>query len=577
MARRSGSSRAVIVGVVAVVALGAGYAAAPAPRLRLPVEGAAGAASAIRGAIHVHSDRSDGTGDVETIAAAAARAGLRFVVFTDHGDGRRSPATPHYQSGVLCIDGVEVSTDGGHVIALGLDRTPYTLGGDADGVVEDIARWGGVSIVAHPDSSKPDLRWTNLELPFDGLEWLNADSEWRDEGILSLARSLATYWFRGPESLARLLDRPPALAQWDVLTRSRSVVALAGSDAHARLGMDGRGELNASRVAIPLPSYVQLFQTLSITLDGVSLSGEAGVDARRVLDAIHQGRAFSTIDGVATPGQLAFSAATGSYTARMGESLDASGPVTLTVETNAVEPAEIRLIKDGLVVQTSPGLRASRVESAEPAVYRVEVVMPSVPGRPSVPWLVSNPIYVRRPSAKNPPAQRPAVEVTTIYANGPAKGWDVERSVRSSGALDVVPDTTGTLMAFRYALGGTASESPFAAIAIPITGAEAGTAVRFRVRASQPTRVSVQLRVPTAGGGQRWRAGSVYLDETARTVTVPFRTMRPTDGATSSSVPLADVRSMLIVVDHTHTPLGTSGRLWMDDVALVREASAERP
>ena len=74
----------------------------------------------VRGAIHVHTSRSDGTGTVDEVAAAAARAGLAFVVFTDHGDATREPDAPRYRSGVLCIDAVEISTRDGHLIALGL-------------------------------------------------------------------------------------------------------------------------------------------------------------------------------------------------------------------------------------------------------------------------------------------------------------------------------------------------------------------------------------------------------------------------------------------------------------------------
>ena len=82
-----------------------------------------------RGVFHVHSDRSDGSAAVRDIAAAAARAGLQFVIFTDHGDGTRAPDPPIYESGVLCIDAVEISTSGGHYIALGLPVSPYPLGG----------------------------------------------------------------------------------------------------------------------------------------------------------------------------------------------------------------------------------------------------------------------------------------------------------------------------------------------------------------------------------------------------------------------------------------------------------------
>ena len=69
---------------------------------------------AVPGAFHVHTNRSDGLSGPEEIAAAAARAGLKFVIFTDHGDGTRRPDPPAYRSGVLCLDGIEISTNGGH-------------------------------------------------------------------------------------------------------------------------------------------------------------------------------------------------------------------------------------------------------------------------------------------------------------------------------------------------------------------------------------------------------------------------------------------------------------------------------
>jgi hypothetical protein len=69
------------------------------------------------GAFHVHTNRSDGSGTPDEVAAAAARAGLNFIVLTDHGDGTREPEPPQYRSGVLVIDGVELSTQTGHYIA----------------------------------------------------------------------------------------------------------------------------------------------------------------------------------------------------------------------------------------------------------------------------------------------------------------------------------------------------------------------------------------------------------------------------------------------------------------------------
>ena len=100
---------------------------------------------------------------------AAARAGLQFVVFTDHGDGTRPPDPPATSSGVLCIDAVEISTNGGHYVALGMRRSAVSRSaGKPSAVVEDVRRLGGFGIVAHPDSPKPELAWSDWTRRADG-------------------------------------------------------------------------------------------------------------------------------------------------------------------------------------------------------------------------------------------------------------------------------------------------------------------------------------------------------------------------------------------------------------------------
>jgi hypothetical protein len=131
--------------------------------------------------MHIHTKRSDGGGTPEEIAAAAARARLQFIILTDHGDGMRTPLLPAYHSGVLVVDAVEISGDEGPRCGAGPAEDAVPLGGEVRDIVEDIERAGGMSIAAHPGSLKPQLRWTEWSSPFSGLEWLNADSEFRDE------------------------------------------------------------------------------------------------------------------------------------------------------------------------------------------------------------------------------------------------------------------------------------------------------------------------------------------------------------------------------------------------------------
>jgi hypothetical protein len=101
-----------------------------------------------------------------------------------------------------------VSTTEGHVVAIGLRAAEYPLGGEASDAIEDIHRLGGMAIAAHPTSPKRDLAWTGWNTFYDGLEWLNADSEWRDESTPSLVGLALGYWLRPAAAVARTFDRP---------------------------------------------------------------------------------------------------------------------------------------------------------------------------------------------------------------------------------------------------------------------------------------------------------------------------------------------------------------------------------
>ena len=564
--KRAALAAACVIGLTLVL----GYGLAP-PAARTVVPDSTPGAQPPRGAMHVHSRRSDGSGTPAEIAAAARRAGLRFVVLTDHGDATRMPERPQYLDDVLLIDAVEISSDGGHVVALGLPRAPYPLAGEPRDVVEDIARLGGMSIAAHPGSAKPELAWRDWTAPVDGVEWLNGDSEWRDESSSVLARTLLTYMFRQPESLAALLDRPePVLARWDDQARVRRVVGLAAGDAHARLGLSEAGEQSTGPASLlEIPAYEQIFRTFSISLPGIVFSGDAAADARAVVDAIRRGRVFSSIDALASPAWLSFSAESGVSRADMGDEVAAGGLRRFLASIAGPPDAELTLFKDGVPIATATGGTLAH-DDDRAGVYRVEVQLPESPGTPPVPWIVSNPIFVRDATPEQSPPPVPLGQASTAYDDGEAKDWRVERSARSEGALDVLLALPGRQLRLRYALGGTLSESPYVAAVMP-AGAEVSNylALRFTAYAAQPMRISVQLRAPRGGDGDRWRR-SVYLDETPREITVRFDDMRRVSDASPERPALADVRDVLFVVDTVNTAPGGTGQVWLDRISYVR-------
>lgn len=536
----------------------------PAPR---PLPAAPpGMAAPIRGVIHVHTNRSDGTGSVDDVTRAAAAAGLQFVIITDHGDGTRTPDLPDYRNGVLYIDGVEVSTIDGHLVALGLPKAPYPLGGEGRDVVDDVHRLGGIAIAAHPGSPKPDLQWKDWNAPIDGLEWLSADSEWRDERPWAFVRTLLTYPFRPPQALALLLDRPePVIRRWDELAQRRRIFGVAAADAHARVGVRSFGEPYDSAGSLHFPSYANSFREFSIALPDARLTRDAAADAGAVLNAIRDGAFYSMIDALAGPAALRVAANAGS----------------ITVDAQAPDDAQITLFRNGVAVANTQGRRLEH--AADAGVYRVEVTLPSGPGTPPVPWLMSNPVYVdREPEAPAPPRTSTASARTSsstdlsgprtfhaVYDNGPARGWTIEKNASSDAALDVVGALPGTQLLLRFAISGSSADSPYAAFVMPATSAIGMyDRLMFMARADRPMRLSVQLRA-SGGADSRWRR-SVYVDQMPRAIEVPFADFHGISTSMPEHPDLSQIDSVLFVIDSVNTKIGSNGQIQIDDIKYAK-------
>jgi hypothetical protein len=526
----------------------------------------------VSGAVHVHTTRSDGAADRATVAAAAARAGLAFVIIADHGDGTRPPEAPAYLDGVLCIDGVEISTNGGHYVAPGLPQAPYPLGGEAAAVVEDVARLGGFGFAAHADSARPELAWTDWSLPIDGVEWLNADSEWRNEGRARLLRVLFDYLVRPGPAMASMLDRPVAtLTKWDVLSSRRRLVAVAGHDAHGGIG---RGEEGGAWRGVPVPSYEASFRTFAtrVVLDAPITGHDAAADAAAVLAALRAGRTFTAVDAFASPAYLDFRAVPAGEEDRgrrleMG-SVGEPRAVSFLVDASVPPGAAIVLMRSA---GPAPGAEIGRAEGGRlvttvgraAGAYRVEVRAPDAPGHPPVPWLVSNPIYFFAPETPRPTeAVAAAGEPMPFPIELP---WHVEHETASSGSVS----EGGSDLRFEYRLGGGEPRSQFVALAADFQGGlPAFTDLQFTARASRPMRVSVQLRFPSTDDA-RW-GRSVYLDSEPRAVTIRRDDLIPMARQEMGMPPPSAARSVLFVIDLTNARPGDSGTIELAGLAFRR-------
>ena len=152
------------------------------------------------------------------------------------------------------------------MVAIGLAAgSPYPLAGKAASVIEDIHRQGGWAVIAHPDSPKAALQFRARGVPFDGMEWINADTEWRDEAASRLLLVAARSLIRGPEAIVSLFSRPArSLERWDAASRLRSVTGLAAVDAHANISTWDADEGEPRPwIMLARPTYAQMFRAVT--------------------------------------------------------------------------------------------------------------------------------------------------------------------------------------------------------------------------------------------------------------------------------------------------------------------------
>jgi hypothetical protein len=479
-------------------------------------------ARTVSGAYHVHTSRSDGAADKTSVAADAARAGLQFVIFTDHGDATRTPDRAVYLSGVLCIDAVEISTTRGHYVALDLPASPYPLGGEPSAVAEDVRRLGGFGIAAHPDHPKAGLSWTDWDVPIDGLEWLNADVDWRNESRSRLARVLFDYLVRPAPALVSLFDRPvQTFTHWDALERVRPTVGLAAADAHGG-GRHWREEGETSNLSGG-PGYLASFRSLSNrALLHRPLTGDAEADARLIIEAIRGGRAYSVLDAISKDVVLA---------------LDEAGRFML------VSPAPT-------------GSTSSF--SGNASKPRLELHTSNAPGDPPVPWVVGNWSGDRAPLM--PP---PALTSSTTEPIRLASEWRVEKDPESSGQLSGGREG----VSLSYSLSPGRRRSQFVAAAADLGPDGDLKQIVFRGRADRPMRVAVQLRL--LPDDARW-VKSVYLEPAEREISLALEGFRPAENRMSGLPDIRQARSILFVVDLVNARPGDAGTLTVDGLRVSR-------
>ena len=343
------------------------------------------------GAIHIHSTYSDGGGSVADIVRAGQKAGPDFLILTDHDTLQpRFDGHQGYHDGLLLLVGEEVNTSAGHLLALGVGRDV-----DQDGalglpaLIDEISEAGGVSIAAHPTGRRPWTDWTVEKM--DGLELLNANSDWRDDGVLELLRAVVFLPFLPDGVFNSLIDRPDeAIRLWMHRARRQPVTVIGSLDAHERIRLWDERHLS-------FPTYERMFGLIrTYVITGMELTGDAGVDEGILLDAIRRGSCYVVLEGYEPAPGFSFELITGPETRSMGSSVAFQDGGRLHVTAPSSGPVRIRLYRNEMPLIETEGHELF-VEVPGPGVYHTEVYQlrgTILRGERQRLWIISNAIRV---------------------------------------------------------------------------------------------------------------------------------------------------------------------------------------
>ena len=322
----------------------------------------------IVGAIHIHSNFSDGTMSIKDIAHLANEVDLDFIMVSDHMTLKPlQMGLEGFYDNTAVLIGYEIndSDDKNHYLAFGLDEVLSSDLKPAEYVAE-VKQRNGLGIIAHPDEVRtkltkyPSYPWTYWDVDgFDGIEIWNHMSQWME----SLSRwNMLKQAFMPRRALKSPTEK--ILKIWDEVNLKRKVVGVGSIDVHAypyRLG--------PLRVTIfPYKVQFKAIRTHILLLEPAPTDFDEFKQA--IYDALINCRAFISNYRWGDAGGFQFFAENKLANAVYGDELHLNDDTVIQVKLP--KSADIRLIHNGLQVFSGTG-SDFQIKASQPGLYRVEV------------------------------------------------------------------------------------------------------------------------------------------------------------------------------------------------------------
>jgi hypothetical protein len=347
-----------------------------------------------KGVIHVHTSLGGhSTGGFDELTAAAAANDLDFVVMTEH-------VSTAYDTAALTLNGIYGKTlfvGGNEGDTSDGDRMLVVPGGgDVAGLhmlptktaFEKTHANNRLVLVAYPEAYKT---W---DADFDGAEVFSLNTNSKNVNPFLVLFDLIWSFPSYPElTTSSYFVRPNAnLQKYDEVAANRRISLFAGLCAHSNIGYHLLGDdVGNKPIGFKIDPYAMVFRLARlhlVTTKGRPLTRES------LIEIFKKGNFFNGFDVIGDSTGFSFTAKDGDATKTMGDEVTLGPQTTLTA--SAPMPARFVVFKNGERFFEQADTTAIAFNVTERSAYRVEVYR-DVLGSPydKMPWIISNPIYVR--------------------------------------------------------------------------------------------------------------------------------------------------------------------------------------
>ncbi len=493
----------------------------------------------LKGAYHIHSTFSDGTASLQEICTQAKKAGLDFIVLTDHGNPNSDSLNQDkIVRDVLVVGGTEVSTTAGHLVCFGFKPPAYNLVSYLPLTLNEIRRSGGSCFAAHPFDAK--IPFTQLEQAvIDGMEILNCYHLIRSINPFKLLIYLGENLFHTNYAMLKLLFYPgDALRAWDAKNRKRPVAGIFALDAHG------------AKIPLIVPAYYELFKFFNIY---VRVEQPERKDAARCAEdikaALARGNFFSVLEAIGSANGFDF------YFQDKAERISRAGEFSqsegeLIIKTPFEFPTRLKIIHNGQVFRDirNNSRQIVKIAVKEQGFYRLEVFQEESRFSNLI-WILSNPIYLGAPRSKEEtePAAEDHLALEQIFLTA----LKAEQNQASQSRLEIENE----LIRWNFCLGQSGKQDFWSALAYRKEFSPADyNGLVLEIRSEKRFPLWINLRSISAGKEIDWRQ-EFFVDQEWQKIVIPFRQLRSFQKQ-SEDLKKLKAEALFIVADNMLLPAG---------------------